>query len=88
MIAIIPAAVAVASGIDALQMLVLSQVVLSFQVPFATIPLIRFTKNRAIMGDLTKTNITTIAAIACVAVILFLNALLVAQVFGVKFYGG
>ena len=40
-----------AVGVDPSRALVLSQVVLSFGIPFALIPLVRLTSNRALMGD-------------------------------------
>src|SRR5450631_48969 len=78
-IAILPAALVIGimgeSKVTAL--LVFSQVVLSFQLPFAVIPLIQFTSNRKKMGALVNSRITT--AIACVvaAAILCFNAELV-----------
>ena len=44
LIVIVPAIYAIAVGTDPLQLLVMSQVMLSFQLPFAIIPLIMFTK--------------------------------------------
>src|SRR5450432_4729270 len=78
-IAILPAALVIGimgeSKVTAL--LIFSQVVLSFQLPFAVIPLIQFTSNRKKMGALVNSRITT--AIACVvaAAILCFNAELV-----------
>src|SRR5467141_3434381 len=54
-------------------LIVLSQVILSFQLPFAMIPLIQFTGDRAKMGTLVNSRATKIVAWAVAAVILFFN---------------
>ncbi|MGE5314868.1 MAG: Nramp family divalent metal transporter [Acidobacteriota bacterium] len=84
-IVIIPAVISIASGVDPLNLLVASQVMLSFQLPFAVIPLILFTRNEAMMGPLRNVRITTVAAVICTAVIIALNMLLVIRTFGVTF---
>ena len=58
----IPAFVVIAIGVDPSRTLVLSQVVLSFGIPFALIPLVFFTARRDIMGPLVNRRITTVAA--------------------------
>lgn len=58
-------------------LIILSQVVLSFQLPFAVIPLVQFTSNRSRMGEFTNSRVTTAIAWAVAAAILFLNAELV-----------
>ncbi len=85
LIVIIPAVIAVASGVDPLQLLVFSQVVLSFQLPFAVIPLIRFTSNRSVMGDLVNKRVTVWLATIATVIIIVLNVLLVYQSVGGKF---
>ena len=50
----IPAILVVAIGLDPLKILVLSQVFLSFALPFALIPLVMLTRREKIMGDLTN----------------------------------
>lgn len=85
LIVIVPAIYAIAVGTDPLQLLVMSQVMLSFQLPFAIIPLIMFTKNKNLMGELANKKITTYLAILCAIIILFLNGLLLYQTFGGKF---
>ena len=62
-------------------LIVLSQVVLSFQLPFAIIPLIQFTGDRAKMGTLVNSPVTKIIAWAVAAVILFFNGELVWFIF-------
>src|ERR1700720_3984730 len=55
-------------------LIVLSQVILSFQLPFAVIPLIQFTGNRAKMGEFANSCFTSIVAWTVAAVILVFNA--------------
>jgi manganese transport protein len=64
------------------QVLVLSQVVLSFGIPFALIPLITFTRRRDLMGNLTNRSVTTIAAGLVATVIIVLNLFLICNVIG------
>jgi manganese transport protein len=62
---------------------VLSQVVLSFGIPFALIPLVIFTSRRDVMGALVNARTTTATAIVVAAMIVSLNLFLLAQTFGV-----
>jgi len=62
--------------------LVGSQVVLSFGIPFALIPLVVFTARRDIMGPLVNRKVTTVAASVIAAVIIALNIFLLAQTAG------
>jgi manganese transport protein len=55
-------------------LIVLSQVILSFQLPFAIIPLIQFTGDRAKMGTLANSAVIKVVAWAVAAIILFFNA--------------
>jgi manganese transport protein len=55
-------------------LIVLSQVILSFQLPFAIIPLIQFTGDRAKMGTLANSPVIKVVAWAVAAIILFFNA--------------
>ncbi|MFL5966915.1 MAG: divalent metal cation transporter, partial [Gaiellaceae bacterium] len=70
-------------GLDPSRTLVLSQVVLSFGIPFALIPLVFFTSRRDIMGALVNQLQTKIAAAAVALLISGLNIFLLLQVFGV-----
>jgi manganese transport protein len=74
----IPALVVLALGFSPTRALVLSQVCLSFGIPFALVPLVIFTRNRALMGDLVNRRLTDVAAIAVTAVIVGLNVYLLA----------
>jgi manganese transport protein len=78
-----PAFVVAAIGVDPSRTLVISQVVLSFGIPFALIPLVRFTSRRDLMGPLVNRRVTTIAASVVAALIVALNLFLLAQTFGV-----
>jgi manganese transport protein len=55
-------------------LLVLSQVVLSFQLPFAVIPLVRFTSDHTRMGEFANSRLTVVIAWIVAATILVLNA--------------
>jgi len=83
LVTMIPAFVVVAIGVDPSRTLVISQVVLSFGIPFALVPLIRFTSRTDVMGPLVNRRVTTVAAGAAAAVIIGLNVFLLAQTFGV-----
>jgi manganese transport protein len=78
-VTMVPALVVLAAGWNPSGALVLSQVVLSFGIPFALVPLVRFTSDRQLMGTLVNLRVTTIAASVVAAVIIFLNALLLWQ---------
>ena len=75
-IAIIPAVlvIGIAGEGKVTSLLILSQVVLSFQLPFAVIPLIQFTSNRSRMGEFVNSRLTSVIAWIVAAVILFFNA--------------
>ncbi|HEX4518985.1 MAG TPA: Nramp family divalent metal transporter [Gaiellaceae bacterium] len=80
-VTMIPAFVVVAIGVDPSRTLVLSQVVLSFGIPFALIPLVWFTSRRDVMGALVNSRLTTVAACGIAVVIVSLNVFLLAQLF-------
>jgi len=82
LVTMIPAFVVIALGVDPSRTLVLSQVVLSFGIPFALIPLVYFTSRSDIMGGLVNRRVTTVTASAIAAVIIALNMFLLAQTFG------
>jgi len=77
-----PAFIVVAIGVNPTRTLVISQVVLSFGIPFALVPLIRFTSQRKLMGPLVNRRLTTAIAIVVATVIISLNFFLLAQTFG------
>jgi manganese transport protein len=77
-----PALLVLALGIDPTAALVASQVVLSFGIPFALVPLVLLTRRRAVMGALVNRPLTTAAAVAAAVVIIGLNGFLLAQTLG------
>ena len=83
LITMAPAFIVIAVGLDPSRALVLSQVVLSFGIPFALIPLILFCRNRKLMGALVNRRVTTVAAVLVSAVIISLNVFLLAGTFGI-----
>lgn len=76
-----PALVVLGFGVDPTQALVLSQVVLSFGIPFALAPLVWLTARRDVMGDLVNGRATTAAAIGVTTVVVGLNGVLLWQTF-------
>ncbi len=74
-----PALIVIGSGTDPSRALVLSQVVLSFGIPFALIPLIWLTGKRELMGGLANSRPTTVLAWVMAALIVGLNILLLAR---------
>jgi manganese transport protein len=82
-IAIIPAALVIgfAGENKVTSLLILSQVILSFQLPFAVIPLIQFTGDRSKMGEFVNSRFTTVVAWVVAAAILFFNGELVWLIF-------
>ena len=82
LVAIVPAAVVTiiyGSG-ETGKLLILSQVILSFQLPFAVIPLIMFTADHAKMGALVAPRWMTIVAGAIAAIIIVLNVKLLTDI--------
>jgi len=71
-----PALIVLAIGLDPSRSLVISQVVLSFGIPFALVPLVLLTRRRDIMGSLVNRRITTIVASVVALMIIALNAFL------------
>lgn len=69
----LPALVVLAMGLDTTASLVVSQVVLSFGIPFALTPLVLLTRRRDVMGGFVNRRITTAAASVTVALIVALN---------------
>jgi len=76
-----PALVVLAIGVDATDALVASQVVLSFGIPFALVPMILLTRRTDVMGALVNRRATTIVASIVAALIIALNVFLLQQTF-------
>ena len=81
-VTMLPAFVVIAIGLDPSRTLVISQVVLSFGIPFALIPLVLFTSRRDVMGLLVNHRVTTAIAAVVAALISGLNVFLLLQTFG------
>jgi manganese transport protein len=72
----------IAHNLDPSRTLVISQVVLSFGIPFALVPLVMFTSRRDVMGTLVNRRTTIVAAVCVAGLISALNVFLLAQTFG------
>ncbi len=81
-VTIIPSLAVIAAGLDPTRSLVISQVILSFGLPFALIPLIIFTRRRDLMGVLVNGRLTNIAVILIAGLIIALNGFLLYQILG------
>jgi manganese transport protein len=77
LVTLAPALVILAVGFDPTRTLVLSQVVLSFGIPFALIPLVRLTSDRAVMGADTNHRVTTGVGWVIGTLISLLNVVLI-----------
>jgi manganese transport protein len=73
---LLPALAVLAFGVEPTGALVVSQVVLSFGIPFALVPLVLLTRRRDVMGDLVNRRSTTLCAALVTTVIVALNAVL------------
>lgn len=80
-ITLAPALLIVAIGVNASHALVLSQVALSFGIPFALIPLVMICRDRAAMGNLVNRRATNTLAYIVAALIVGLNLFLLQQTF-------
>ena len=78
LVTLAPALVIIAAGTDPTSALVTSQVVLSFGIPFALVPLVLLTRRRDVMGALVNRRLTTLTASVVAVVIIVLNATLIA----------
>jgi manganese transport protein len=81
LVTLTPAIVVLALGADPSAALVVSQVVLSFGIPFALVPLIRLTSDAGLMGAEANRRPTTVAACLVAAVIITLNVVLISLTF-------
>jgi manganese transport protein len=83
-VTMIPSLIVIAIGLDPTRTLVISQVILSFGIPFALVPLVMFTRRPDVMGVLVNRRLTTAVASLVAALIIGLNAFLLYQ----TFFGG
>jgi manganese transport protein len=77
-----PALIVLALGLDPTRSLVISQVVLSFGIPFALVPLVLLTRRKDIMGALVNRRITTVVAAIVAGLISALNVFLIVDTLG------
>jgi manganese transport protein len=76
LLTLVPALAVLAAGVEPTTALVLSQVALSFGIPFALVPLVLLTRRRDVMGELVNRRLTTGCAALAAVVIISLNAVL------------
>jgi manganese transport protein len=81
LITMMPALIILAIGLNPSRSLIISQVVLSFGIPFALVPLLIFCRNRDVMGTLVNHRLTTAIATVVVFLIVSLNVFLLYQTF-------
>jgi manganese transport protein len=79
LVTILPSLVVIFLGFDPTRTLVISQVVLSFGLPFAVLPLVLFSRRRDLMGELVNHRLTTAASWVVAALIVALNLYLLYQ---------
>ncbi len=79
LITMTPALIVLAIGLNPSRSLVISQVVLSFGIPFALVPLVLLTRRKDIMGPLVNRRLTTVVASIVAALIIALNLFLLAR---------
>lgn len=75
-ITMLPPLIIIILGVNPSKALVVSQVILSFGIAFALVPLIMFTSNKKIMGELVNHRVTTICAWVISVLVIFLNLFL------------
>lgn len=76
LVTMLPSLVVIAMGLDPTRSLVISQVVLSFGLPFAVVPLVLFTSDARIMGTLVNKRVTAVLARVAAGLIVLLNVYL------------
>ncbi len=79
LVTMIPSFVVILLGMNPTDVLVFSQVVLSFGIIFALFPLIQFTRNKKIMGNLVNSKFTNVMSWLIASSIIFLNVFLIYQ---------
>jgi manganese transport protein len=81
LVTMIPSLIVISIGLDPSRTLVISQVLLSFGLPFAIIPLIMFTSNKKIMGVMVNKKFTNYLAVIVASIIVCLNLFLLYSTF-------
>jgi manganese transport protein len=77
---VIPTTIAILLGLDPLNILVYSQVILSLMISLPMIPLVIISRNKTLMGEFVNRNITTLLSLVFVAIILSFNSYLLLNV--------
>jgi manganese transport protein len=77
---VIPTTIAILLGLDPLNILVYSQVILSLMIPLPMIPLVILARNRTLMGEFVNRNITTLLSLVFVTIILSFNSYLLLNI--------
>ena len=80
----LPAVVLIAIGLNAYHALIISQVVLSVQLPFTIVPLLLLARSRAVMGEMRAGGKTMLVGWTVAAIIIALNVFLLYQTFAPK----
>jgi NRAMP (natural resistance-associated macrophage protein) metal ion transporters len=80
-ITMLPPLIIIISGVNATQALVMSQVILSFGIALAIVPLVLFTSKKRIMGTLVNRRLTTVTAWGITGIVVCLNVFLIYQTF-------
>jgi manganese transport protein len=74
-----PSLIVLAAGVELTKTLVISQVVLSFGIPFALVPMVALTRRKDVMGALVNRRLTSLVAGGIAAVVIALNLFLIAD---------
>jgi manganese transport protein len=77
---VIPTTIAILLGLDPLNILVYSQVILSLMIPLPMIPLVILARNKTLMGEFVNRNITTMLSMVFVGIILSFNSYLLLNI--------
>src|ERR671933_311113 len=77
---VVPTTIAILLGLDPLNILVYSQVILSLMIPLPMIPLVIISRNKTLMGEFVNRNITTLLSMVFVAIILSFNSYLLLNI--------
>jgi len=81
MITILPALVVIALNISSVEVLVISQAILSLQLPFTMIPVLLLTRRKDLMGEFVNTRLTNVVNVLIALVVTILNVLLLYTLF-------
>lgn len=81
LVTIVPSLIVIGLGLEPTRTLVISQVILSFGLPFALVPLVLFTRRPDLMGPLVNRRLTTWVTTGITGLIIALNALLLYDIF-------